>query len=625
MIPNENLKTTIFKSHRGEIKPVHALSESVARKIAAGEVIDRPNAILREMLDNAVDSGANRIIAEIEDGGIESIRVVDNGVGMSKEDLIHCAYPHATSKITDEKDLNNLSTLGFRGEALASIAAVSRLTIQSTRNGSESWKMQVAVGKERKLIPTNLDCGTIVHSQGLFENFPARRQFLKRPGTESNMCRQTFIEKAIPTPEIAFRLSIDNTIRLDLPANQTLINRFLTAIGKTEFQKLFSEIHAYDTENEKPQWKITVVLGSPDVSRTDKKYMYIFVNGRRIQEYSMLQAIDYGAQGYFPNGTHPIAALFIEVEPHLVDFNIHPAKKEVRFKNSAPIHHAVSTTIRAFYHANTVSDLMQENYEATKQQQSFSEASFNNNRSKNSYTGSSKFDKISPKNYFKANEQFEKNSSNKYTTPTDFTENNSSILAEKIIAPDIPNIQNIILNRDWKYLGQALGVFLIVEKEDKLLLVDQHAGHERIRYDEFMKSAGQKQKLLIPLVIKTTEKDDDLYLEKLSPELLKAGFDIKNCKNGDWQISSVPIKWEGTQADLQRDLLKKRLSPDEVIRSIAASTSCKGAIKDGNILDRQTAEKLLDKIFALPEPRCPHGRPIWTTLTKQELFERVMR
>jgi DNA mismatch repair protein MutL len=600
------LTYTVFKSHRGEGKTVHTLSENVARKIAAGEVIDRPNAILRELLDNCVDSGADKIIAEIENGGIDSIRVVDNGCGMSKEDLENCAYPHATSKITNEKDLDSLSTLGFRGEALASIAAVSRLSIQSARKKTGSWEMKVVIGKERELIPTNLAKGTIVHSQGLFENFPARRQFLKRPGTESVMCRQTFIEKAIPAPEIAFRLVIDKKIRLDLPLGQSLTTRFLSALGITENEKLFSEIHAYDTENTKPQWKITIILGTPDISRTDKKQMMVFVNGRRIQEYSMLQAIDYGAQGYFPNGTHPVAALFIELNPQFVDFNIHPAKKEVRFKNSAPIHHAISSTIRSFYHAQTVHDLANKDFFIQKTTILDEPRDLPVAKHKNVISGYKDFsatfsDEKSNSSERKAN----------YSVSENFTQNNTSF--------------EININRKWKYIGQALGVFLVVEKDDSLLLVDQHAGHERIRYNEFMETAGQKQQLLLPLIIETSEKEDDEYLEKLIPELSKAGFDIKNRGSGRWEIFSVPIKWEGTQKDLQNDLLEKRLSPTEIIRSIAATTACRGAIKDGNIIDRTTAEKLLDKIFALPEPRCPHGRPIWTAISKEELFNRVHR
>ena len=184
--------------------PVRTLNPEVARKIAAGEVIDRPNAIVRELMDNAVDSGATKITVEIKGGGIDKIRVIDNGCGMTKEDLQNCARPHATSKISSEIDLMNLRTLGFRGEALASIAAVSRLSITSGQ-----WKMQSSITQDHLLEPVAEYKGTIVQSEGLFENFPARRQFLKRAATEALMCKNTFIEKAMAQPDIAFTLFQD--------------------------------------------------------------------------------------------------------------------------------------------------------------------------------------------------------------------------------------------------------------------------------------------------------------------------------------------------------------------------------------------------------------------------------
>ena len=209
--------------------PVRTLNPEVARKIAAGEVIDRPNAIIRELMDNSIDSGATMITVEINGGGIEKIRIVDNGCGMTKDDLEHCAKPHATSKISTEVDLMNLSTLGFRGEALASIAAVSRLSITSG-----GWKMRASITEDHLLDPVAPTQGTIVQSEGLFENFPARRQFLKRPSTEGLMCKNTFIEKAMARPDIAFRFIQDGETKLNLPANQTLKERFVMANNSRE-------------------------------------------------------------------------------------------------------------------------------------------------------------------------------------------------------------------------------------------------------------------------------------------------------------------------------------------------------------------------------------------------------
>ena len=221
--------------------PVRQLNVEVARKIAAGEVIDRPNAIVRELLDNSIDSGASFITVEINGGGIDKIRIIDDGCGMTKEDLQNCARPHATSKIETETDLLNLTTLGFRGEALSSIAAVSRLSIISG-----CWKMKASITEDHLMEEVPEIKGTIVQSEGLFENFPARRQFLKRPGSEAVMCKNTFIEKALAHPEIGFRLINDGETKCDLPKNQTLKERFINANSLEQNQDLFFELNSND-------------------------------------------------------------------------------------------------------------------------------------------------------------------------------------------------------------------------------------------------------------------------------------------------------------------------------------------------------------------------------------------
>ena len=324
-------------------RAVRQLSADVARKIAAGEVIDRPNAIVRELMDNAVDSGADSISVEISGGGIEKIRISDNGSGMTKEDLSACARPHATSKIVDTADLSNITTLGFRGEALASIAAVSRLSISSG-----NWRMKASILEDHILeqIPLVQNGeGTIVMSEGLFENYPARRRFLKRPSSENMLCRETFVEKALPRPDIAFRLTTDNSLRLDLPKDVTLTERFVSALELNESTENFAELKACGGT----EWKFKLVIGEPTVYRSDRRQIFIYINGRRVQEFSLLQAIEYGCQGFFPNGTHPVAALFAEVDPSTVDFNIHPAKKEVRFRDSSALHHGVSSTVKEYF------------------------------------------------------------------------------------------------------------------------------------------------------------------------------------------------------------------------------------------------------------------------------------
>lgn len=605
-------------------RPVKQLAPDVARKIAAGEVIDRPAAVLREFLDNAVDAGADRIIAEAEDGGISLISVTDNGCGMTKEDMETCARPHATSKIVSDTDLESLSTLGFRGEALASVAAVSRLEITSSRNG-EAWKMRIE-GAERHIEPASFPQGTRAVCRTLFDNFPARHRFLKRPQAENLLCKQIFIEKSLPFPDRAFRFVSDGKIRLDLPSGQSLSRRFCAALDMGEKESFFYEIHSQpdaDTDLQTGQnnevFSFSIVLGETSVYRTDRKLMYVFVNGRRVQEYALLQAMDYGAEAYFPNGTHPAACLFLTIDASLVDFNIHPAKKEVRFKDIGPVHRSISSAVRNFYKNLAVSSLVKEADLAT------SETAFSDTEpSKTGDTGNrhiSAYRNLYNAAFYKAEQKLYEKQALAYAA-TD-----SGIATDRLAERPAEHLTDSTdrTKSGIRYAGTALGVFLIAEKDDDLYLVDQHAGHERILFDRFMESAGQKQALLIPLVIETPSDDDDGYLESLLPELEKAGFSMHNCGGGRWEVETVPIKWQGSERDLQSDLLDKRLSPAELIRTLAATSACRAAVKDGHILDPETAQQLLHDIFALKDPHCPHGRPVWTKISKEDLFRAVRR
>jgi DNA mismatch repair protein MutL len=673
-------------------RPVRSLPAEVARKIAAGEVIDRPNAIVRELLDNAVDSGADWIQVEIEGGGIERIRVVDNGMGMTREDLEQCARPHATSKITAETDLMNLSTLGFRGEALSSIAAVSRLQITSSTKETGAWRLTASVTQEHHIVPANLDQGTIVQSQALFENFPARRTFLKRPAAETTMCRQTFVEKSLPRTDISFRLLVDGKQRLDLPKGQSLAQRFTEALGLKESPQLFYEIHS--TPESQQDWKFTIIIGEPSVARNDKKLIYIYVNGRKITEYSLMQAIDYGATGYFPNGTHPVAALFLEVNPALVDFNIHPAKREARFKDIAPIHRSISQAVRQFFRNYSVSKISAQAVDAlfpsgdTHQKEPQKPSSLvaqtlwteeQGHTTENIYdqgplqVSSKKWWQQSREEHFKHDrptESFPRKSSS--GTPSVHSDTRTQFFSdcyikdyqpvESAVAMQTPSYgkENVSFTKNpvpptqeplslcnkteeslqtedtkqelakkIRYLGTTQGVYLVVELGDSLYLIDQHAAHERLLYNQFIAQAGQRQNLLVPYVIETASSTDDEYLRSLQDSLCAAGFEVKEGESeGDiprWEFYSVPVQWKGTEADLERDLLNKRISPEELVASLASTNACRQAVMDGTVLDDDTACQLALDTLALEDPHCPHGRPLWLKISREAMDRGVKR
>lgn len=674
--------------------PVRTLNVEVARKIAAGEVIDRPNAIVRELMDNAIDSGATKIIVEISGGGIEKIRIIDNGCGMTKEDLQNCARPHATSKISTEVDLMNLTTLGFRGEALASIAAVARLSIISG-----GFKMRASVTEDHIIEEVPQTEGTIVQSEGLFENFPARRQFLKRAGTEALMCKNTFIEKALARPDIAFKFIQDGETKLDLPENQSLKDRFCMACSYKEPSELFYQLENSSIDGD---WSFSVVIGEPAVSRTNKKEIFIYTNGRRIQEYALVQAVEYGGQGFFPNGTYPVAAVFINIRPDLIDFNIHPAKREARFYDISSVHHGLSSTLKAFFMQYT-----RENFESNLQADEINQNflfELNKNKIENDSQQNQNNDSISDAKTFSNNANYDFNSlsnvSNQtnnqtenqieetsenykkhisYKTPVEsshtfsdfrsqylgiknttsganqseaksfekrfdfnlmenvskttnlqtFSQNDfSRTVQEKTESSENQNNQiNKNSDSNIKFLGCCLGTFLLAQKDDCLFVIDQHAAHERILFDRIISSQGDapRQQLLIPYKIKTESKSQDNQLLKLKERLCNIGFEINQVSEGNWEISTTPDRWTGTEYDLKTLLFVKQVEPEQIIRAIAAMTACKAAVKDGYVLDDITAEKLVKQAFTLEDPHCPHGRPIYTVFSREKLFELVKR
>ena len=597
--------------------PVRTLNAEVARKIAAGEVIDRPNAVVRELIDNAIDSGASQITVEITGGGIEKIRVIDDGCGMTKDDLQNCARPHATSKISTEVDLMNLSTLGFRGEALASIAAVARLSITSG-----GFKMRASITEDHIIESVALTKGTIVQAEGLFENFPARRQFLKRAATEGVMCRNTFIEKAISRPDIAFRFVSDGETKLDLHAGQTLRDRFVDA-NRYEYDKnLFYEVKGAASGKE-PDWSFSVITGEPAVSRSNKKDIYIYVNGRRIQEYSLVQAIEYGGQGFFPNGTYPIALVYITVNPKLVDFNIHPAKKEARFYDISELHHAISSSVRTFYHnytyQNFINDKPADEVDAFERPEVPAGGYERHIQYKSPSTGSGTTMSQVHDLRSKYMPSAAKTSFSRPEVPTaSLAEQAMQSFSKEFIAPQEEKAKV-------QYIGPALGTFLLAQKNNSLYIIDQHAVHERILFDKIMNNQGGRQQLLIPYKIRTESKTQDNQLEKLKERLSQIGFDAEKKEDGYWEITSIPERWTGTEYDFRSLIFVKNVEPEQIIRSIAAMTACKAAVKDGYVLDDETAARLVEQAFTLEDPHCPHGRPIYTVLSREKLFQLVKR
>lgn len=632
--------------------PVKELPGDTAGKIAAGEVIDRPNAVVRELIDNSLDAGATEISLEIQEGGSKKIRICDNGAGMTREDLEICWKPHTTSKISRAEDLLNISTLGFRGEALSSICAVSTMKITSVRNNEENaaegngisaaWNLETSFswknsGKENsapmevinyKISPGRLEKGTIIEIRGLFDNFPARKAFLKKPGAETLLCRQTFQEKALAWPQVAFSLTTDNKLRYLYPGKQSLLERTLSVTEPVEPASFFKEISETGDG-----FCFKIILGTREVVRKDKKDMMIFVNGRRIFDYGLIQAMDYGAEGFFPNGSHPFAYLFLEINPKYVDFNIHPAKKEIRIRNKGEIHHEISSAVRDFYKNLTLSNLFPQKNGTEKESSPDSGTISIYGKSAGNFpdfeTKADSKENIFPeiRNEIEHGDNLWERLSPtlEYSPATEMQFQNPKATDSMEISGANPGNLKTETGLDFRYIGQVFNLFLVAEYKGKLYLIDQHAAHERILYDQLLKTSGTCQELLIPYIIETETEKEDRYLENSEKELKAAGFDIAREGKGKWCINGVPVRWKGSVEDLKHDLLHKDPDSETLLKSILARTACRQAVKKGDPLDYETARGIVEKTFKLPHPFCPHGRPVWIEFSPEKLTELVSR
>ncbi len=573
---------------------IHVLREAEARKIAAGEVIDRPLSVIRELLDNSIDAGANEITVGVDGGGIERIRVVDNGTGMGPEDLETCILPHATSKITKTEDIYSIRSLGFRGEALASIAACSKLDIASTSDETPDTGMRITVhaGRVIQNSPAPAAQGTTVDVGDLFYSLPGRRKFLKRTSSEAQACKQAFIEKALPFPGITFKFFSDGEMKLFLPA-QGLQDRVLSLFSNSIKPDLLNSV-----ENDLDGFSLKAVLTNPAFSRRDKRLIQIYVNGRRIQEYALIQAVLYGYSEHLPGGNYPAVFLFIEVDPQLVDFNIHPAKREVRFRNLQEIHRAVVDLIRSglmeYKVRSTVSnvDTYEQNSLIAEPSARFTQFPRSSDSSAVGINIQEVRERLGERRHDEGKEAYQR---------TD--------------EPGMPGM---------RFHGQIFGLFLLAEYNDRLYIIDQHAAHERIIYEKLAGTNEEIQTLLVPIHF-DVNKDEETVLKKELETYAGLGFTIEQVCPGSWLIKACPAACLDMKGDLAEFIKGRRGDSTTLKQELYATVACRAAVMDGEILDALTGRELAIKALNLDNARCPHGRPIWHEISREKLFELVKR
>lgn len=595
-----------------EERRIHVLDKVTASKIAAGEVIDRTSSVVRELLDNAIDAGATEISVYLTGGGIKEIRVIDNGSGMSKADLDICFLPHSTSKLNTADDLFNIMTMGFRGEALASIAASAKLEIITSQTGEIGYGIEIDGGQVKDLGAVKANKGTVVSVKELFCYLPARRKFLKSPAAETSSCRTVFYEKALAFPNITFKLFLEGKLSTFLPA-ASLKKRIADAYPSLAPEKLYHQVEA-----KCEGYSVTILFPGVEVVRRDRRDIKIYVNSRPIQEFALVQAVCYGLSAYFPGGTYPAAFLFIQIDPSLVDFNIHPAKREVKINNLPMIHRTVVEALKQHMGelqkpAGSTDALYPKDEDISTGIQKPAEAVPPYQPGTPSYQ---------PKPVEKTLFGPEKTSITFSPAPTHQSRSFSNLLKDK---PEVVNFQpSPEYKGDFRYLGQIFDSFLLCEREDSLYIIDQHASQERFYFDLFLSSKPEVHQLLIPYNIECESQVAEL-IEKQLPQYAEIGIIIKKDETGQLYIDAMPSSFFELKNDVLNLLVTQTGDFENIKTELYARAACKKAFKAGDAIDYDKAIDLIKKVFAMPMPRCPHGRPLYYQLTKDKLYQLLER
>lgn len=606
----ENKDTSQADSYR----PIKILPPETAKRIAAGEVIERPQSIVRELLDNSIDAQATNIRVELGQGGLQSLLVRDNGLGMTKTDLELSIHPHATSKISTLDDLLSLHSLGFRGEALASIAAVADLKIRSAINDDEAWELTSGPGQRISIQPSRGSRGTTVEVRELFASFPARKQFLHRAAAESLACRQIFVDKCLPFPDREFRLYMENKPALILLPD-SLSGRVRQASLAGEPAELLRELVTSGQG-----FSARLVAGAPGLHRRDRRYLQVFVNNRRVQEFKLQQALEYAYREVMPGGMFPLVFAFISVDPALADFNIHPAKKEVRLRNGDDIRQALIRCLKD-YLGNSWRLSAQSNRQTEPiDRPELFEASQRYTASAEARPAASLSEDWLQKVQEARNQPVNpiRQSLEELSGPANDRPRPAALKTETGAGTAPSRLDSL------NYLGQSLGTFLVFEYDDSLFILDQHAAHERIIYDML---SGQKpaiQELLVPYVYEARNDQEDRLLAQLREELHKQGFRLER-DGSSWILESLPALLPADQGGLLFETIREGGTSAAIMAELKARIACKAAVKDGDRLDSHAANRLARAALELPEARCPHGRPIWLRLSRDQLFEAVGR
>lgn len=684
---------------------IHVLDTEISNKIAAGEVVERPASVIKELVENSIDAGATNITVEIKNGGVTYMRVSDNGCGMSADDAKICFLRHATSKIQTENDLDAIYTLGFRGEALSSIGAVAKVSLFTKRHEDHIGICVTCRGGEiLSSEEAGIPDGTSIIAEDLFYNTPARLKFLKKDATEAGYITDIMTRFIFAHPEISFKLTVNGKDKLFSPGDSSLKNAVYTAYGK-DYAKGTLEV-----DYEENGIHVTGLIGKGTLTRPNRNYQSFFVNKRYIKSALIIRAVEDAYKNQIMIGKFPMAVLNIQIDPSFMDINVHPTKLEVKFANEKAVRNAVYYAVKnALYALPNVPEIERidkntgevlfkrdtaveqvdipsvrqspdikpaQSYSSSTSKEEnrssvhagmpakqnkmvfFNDSTPNTNtvapstppvfyndaniNTKSNISTSDHYEIISTPSAAISNNSSEMNKfaqqstleSKNPETDTDSTDINPITNTDEI---NVETQDNVFIDEYFKIVGQVFSTYIIAEKGDKMLLIDQHAAHERLKYEELKKALANKQimsQILIePVIVKMTPSEFSAFFE-VQNELQNMGFECDEFGDNEVIVRSAPGDLDpGEVEELLLELvtnasvLKHELITEKHERMLY-TIACKSAIKANHHLSNQEMETLVRNVLRLKNINtCPHGRPIIITMSQKEIekeFKRIV-
>ncbi|HIV17327.1 MAG TPA: DNA mismatch repair endonuclease MutL [Candidatus Alectryocaccobium stercorigallinarum] len=627
---------------------IEVLDQNTIDKIAAGEVVERPASVAKELIENAIDSGANAITVEIKNGGIDFIRITDNGCGIPADQVRSAFLRHATSKLRNINDLNSISSLGFRGEALSSISAVSQVEL-ITRDADSVTGVRYIIegGVEKSFEEIGAPYGTTFIMRNLFFNTPARAKFLKSSVSEQNAVTSYVEQLALSNPDISFKYIAGGSTKIYTSGNGSLKEAVYQIYGKDAVRQLIPVSETCENVN------ISGFLGRGEAARGNRNFEIYFVNGRYVRDKIISKAIEDGYQGNLMQHRYPFTILNFEMAKDKVDVNVHPAKLEIRFSRQQEIYAEISEAVRRQLLENqSIPEVTLFSSKKKTDDKSLNKNAYGNilrnNEEQTEIPDGMHAEKI-PEAAYKKEGSFIQNqpkepvktepASRSIPEPFEYKRRDSFKKTPELVAEkQITFFENDKITpekiRRHRTIGQVFETYFLVEMDDKFYIVDQHAAHEKILYEKLIKNLNEHKNLsqmLMPSAVLSLSITEAVLLKENIETFERFGFEIEEFGGREFRITAVPADLYSVDTrELFMEILDGLDEPaakePTLLAEKIASKSCKAAVKANMRLSAQEAEKLMDELFALDDPyHCPHGRPVMVSFSHYELDRKFKR